>query len=109
MHAMAEFYVYVIGLDKKVLNNKKFLERNPNYVEGKPCVYVGQSARPPEERYAQHRGGYKANRFARDFGRYLQPRLFEGINPLSSREEAEAEEEALALRLQKRGYAVWWG
>ena len=106
---MAEFYVYVIGLDKKVLNNKKFLERNPNYVEGKPCVYVGQSAQSPEERYAQHRGGYKANRFARDFGRYLQPRLFEGINPLSSREEAEAEEEALALRLQKRGYAVWWG
>ena len=106
---MAEFYVYVIGLDKEVLNNKKFLERNPNYVEGKPCVYVGQSARPPEERYAQHREGYKANRFARDFGRYLKPRLFEGINPLSSREEAEAEEEVLALKLQKRGYAVWWG
>ena len=106
---MPEFYVYVIGLDKEVLNNSRFLERNPNYVEGKPCVYVGQSARLPEERYAQHRRGYRANRFARDFGRYLQPRLFQGINPLSSREEAEAEEEALALRLQKRGYAVWWG
>ena len=58
---------------------------------------------------AKHKRDYKANRFARDFGRYLQPRLFEGINPLPSRQEAEGEEAALALRLQKRGYAVWWG
>ena len=106
---MPEYFVYVIGLDKEVLNNKRFLERNPNYVEGKPCVYVGQSAHPPEKRFEQHKQNYKANKFARDFGLYLQPRLFQGINPLSSREEAEAEEEALALRLQNRGYAVWWG
>jgi len=106
---MAEFYVYVIGLDKKVLNSKKFRKRNPNYVEGKPCVYVGQSWHPPEQRFEKHRCDYKANSFARDFGRYLQPRLFKGTNPLRTREEAIAEEEALALRLQKRGYGVWWG
>lgn len=106
---MAEFYVYVIGLDKEVLNNKKFLERNPNYVEGKPCVYVGQSAHPPEKRFANHKSGHKQNNYARDYGLYLQPRLYKDINPLCTREEAEAEEEALALRLQKRGYAVWWG
>ena len=106
---MAEFYVYVIGLDKEVLKHKKFRERNPDYNEEKPCVYVGQSAHPPEKRFAKHKRDYKANRFARDFGRYLQPRLFEGINPLPSRQEAEGEEAALALRLQKRGYAVWWG
>lgn len=106
---MAEFYVYVIGLDKEVLNSRKFSKRNPDYIEGKPCVYVGQSWHPPKMRFEQHKQDYNANVFVRDFGRYLQPRLFEGINPLPSREVAEAEEEDLALRLQKRGYAVWWG
>ncbi|SVB01842.1 uncharacterized protein METZ01_LOCUS154696, partial [marine metagenome] len=33
---------------------KKFKERNPNYVDGKPCVYVGQSSLKPEARFKQH-------------------------------------------------------
>lgn len=106
---MAEFYVYVIGLDKEVLKHKKFRERNPDYIEDKPCVYVGQSAHPPKKRFANHKRGHKQNNYARDYGLYLQRRLYEDINPLRTREEAKAEEEALALRLQKRGYAVWWG
>ena len=106
---MAEFYVYVIGLDKEVLKHKKFRERNPDYNEDKPCVYVGQSAHPPEKRFANHKRGHKQNNYARDYGLYLQRRLYEDINPLRTREEALAKEEALALKLQKRGYAVWWG
>ena len=106
---MAEFYVYVIGLDKNVLNNNRFRKRNPNYAEDKPCVYVGQSWHPPEKRFEQHKRDYNANAFARDYGLYLQPRLYKNINPLRTREEALAKEEALALKLQKRGYAVWWG
>ena len=40
--AKSEYYVYVINLKKDVLNIKKFKDKNPDYIEGKPCVYVGQ-------------------------------------------------------------------
>ena len=32
--------VYVIELDKDVLYEAKFKKANPDYVTGKPCVYV---------------------------------------------------------------------
>ena len=35
-----KYYVYVINLDKEILKIKKFKDKNPDYVEGKPCVYV---------------------------------------------------------------------
>ena len=106
---MSEYHVYVIGLNKEVLNIRKFREANPEYVEGKPCVYVGQSYLTPEERFEQHSNGVRSNRFAKKYGKYLHRRLFEKLNPLSSRDEALQAEEDLALRLRKRGYGVWWG
>ena len=106
---MSEYHVYVIGLKKTVLENRKFKRANPDYIEGKPCVYIGQSWHPPQKRFAQHKEGHNSNDFAKDYGEYLQTRLFENLNPLHSREEAEEMEEKLALRLRKRGYVVWWG
>ena len=103
------YYVYVIGLDKTVVEAKRFRERNPNYVEGKPCVYVGQSYHKPEERFAQHLEGYKSSRIPRKYGKYLNKRLYESINPISTREEAERKEEELAAKLLAKGYGVWWG
>ena len=35
--------VYVIELDKDVLYEAKFKKANPDYVTGKPCVYVGMT------------------------------------------------------------------
>ena len=35
------YSIYVIELDKGVLERKKFRECNPTYQDGKPCVYVG--------------------------------------------------------------------
>lgn len=35
------YRVYIIELKKTVLEDRHFLERNPWYEEGKPCVYVG--------------------------------------------------------------------
>lgn len=35
--------VYVIELDKDVLYEAKFIKANPNYMTGKPCVYVGMT------------------------------------------------------------------
>ena len=102
------YYVYVIGLDPSVLENKKFLKKNPQYIDGKPCVYVGQSVHTPDERFAQHIRGYKSSPFPKKFGLYLQKKLFANVNPLANREEALVAEEQLARKLMRRGYGVWW-
>jgi hypothetical protein len=36
-------HVYVIELDKDVLCESKFKKANPDYMIGKPCVYVGMT------------------------------------------------------------------
>lgn len=100
------FNVYVIGLSKDVLEDRRFREANPQYKAGKPCVYVGRSVRTPEERLAQHKAGYKSSRYPRRYGRYLQRRHFEKLNPMTY-EEASRQEVELARRLRARGYAVW--
>ena len=50
------YSIYVIELKKEVLKHRKFKEANPNYIPGKPCVYVGYTSKTPEERYQQHQG-----------------------------------------------------
>ena len=37
------YHVYVIELSKDVLYEGKFRKANPDYVTGKPCVYVGMT------------------------------------------------------------------
>ncbi len=103
--------LYVIRLGKSVLDDRKFMERNPHYRRriffGKPCVYVGQTALDPEARFRQHKSGYKASRIARKYGRRLMENEYEHLNPVPD-SEAERREEDLALRLKRKGYAVWW-
>ena len=53
--------VYVVDLDPAVLGNRRFRARNPNYVEGSPCVYVGMTGLPPGERFQNHKAGVKGN------------------------------------------------
>ena len=103
------YYVYVIELDKAVVNIRRFLDENPDYVPGMACFYVGQTAINPVERFDQHRKGYKANRYAKKFGLWLRPRLFQKYNPIATREEAEAQEKALAEYLRGKGHGVWYG
>lgn len=98
--------IYVIRLDEVVLENAKFREQNPGYEPGKPCVYVGMTGRPVHVRFAQHRRGYKANRFAKRFGRYLMRRQFERLNPMTEA-EARRRERWKAERLRRKGWAVW--
>jgi len=76
----------------------------------KGCVYVGQSVRTPEERFAQHmRGGRLANTKVYKYGVRLRPDLYGAWNPFGTRREAEEAEEALAMELEQRGYVVYWG
>jgi hypothetical protein len=98
--------LYVIRLSREVLSIPSFRERNPGYVEGEPCVYVGSTGCAVEIRFMQHVLGYKANRFARDFGRELMYDVTDG-RPLQRHADAVRDERALADRLRRRGWAVW--
>ena len=62
---MTTHNIYVIELDKKVLEKKKFKDANPDYIEGSPCVYVGMTSKSPEERFKQHKEGHKASRIVK--------------------------------------------
>lgn len=99
-------HVYVIRLDNAVLSERKFAEANPQYVPGKPCVYVGMTGLTPEERFENHKRGHKANKYVQRYGLYLMRRKFRHLNPLTY-EEAQELEVKLAERLRRRGFAVW--
>ncbi len=68
MNKRARYNIYVIELDKAVLKKKKFFEANPQYDGKKPCVYVGTTSRTPEERFEQHKRGYKSAQYAKKYG-----------------------------------------
>ena len=105
------YSVYVINLSHDVLDKHKFRKKNPLYVEGQPCVYVGSTACTPDERFQQHKHGYKHNRYAKDYGVELRQNddnnaLTTG-NPHTDRSAAEAREQDLTDTLRKKGWAVW--
>jgi hypothetical protein len=102
-----KYFVYVIELDKEVINSKKFRSRNPNLNKRKKCFYVGQSAHTPEIRFSQHKQGYKSNSFAKRFGKRLMPRKYKKFNPIKTRKEAEEIEMKLTYKLRKKGHGVW--
>tara|TARA_B100001540_G_C15578573_1_gene538448 strand:- start:5 stop:373 length:369 start_codon:yes stop_codon:yes gene_type:complete len=114
-----KYYVYVIGLYPRYSKTKKAKRHNPNYIEGKPCVYVGYTSKTPEERYKQHITGYinkKGHKLYSStvlkFGyknNGLRPRKYEKYNPLKSKEIAMKKEVELANQLRKKGYCVCQG
>ena len=95
------YYVYAIELNSAVIKNKKFSKKNPKYISGRPCVYIGQSAWEPAIRFAQHKNGYKSNRFAKKYGKQLLPGIFENYNPITTRANAIKQEKLLAIKLRK--------
>jgi hypothetical protein len=105
---MKKYFVYVIELDSKVADFQKFREKNPNYIKGNGCVYVGQSSKEPSFRFEQHKEGYKSNKYAKNYGIRLRPDLYEKYNPIPARKDAEEIEEMLAKELRKKGIGVWF-
>ena len=113
------YNVYVIGLYPKFAQTKKAKKRNPDYIEDKPCVYVGYTSKTPEERYQQHITGYinkkghnLASKIVYKFGNKkngLRPRKYQKYNPITSQKLAEKKEVELAEKLRKKGYCVWQG
>ena len=98
--------VYVIRLDAAVLKKHRFRVANPGYVKGSPCVYVGATGLSPEERFANHKAGFKANYYAQAYGEGLMPEFFHHLNPMTQ-QRALATEVSLADELRREGFAVW--
>jgi predicted GIY-YIG superfamily endonuclease len=101
-------HVYVIELDRGVLYERRFQKANPNYDPEKPCVYVGMTGLDPDVRFDKHKAGIQSNRFARQYGLRLLPKLYEAYNPMPYKAALEMEVE-LAVTLRERGYGVWQG
>jgi hypothetical protein len=101
--------VYVVLLDSEVLaKERKFREANPNCVPGWPCLYVGQTGKTLEERFEDHKRGYKSSKYVERYGERLALEFLERSNPMTYRESL-AEEERLGQVLRQLGYATWWG
>ena len=99
-----QYHVYVIELKPEAIHAARRRERPlPK------CYYVGQSVRTPEERYQQHVDGYKSASIVTRHHVRLRPDLFPAENPVSTRAEAEALEELVALALERAGHDVHWG
>jgi hypothetical protein len=101
------YKLYVVLLSPEVLTRPKFVAENPNYVQGRECLYVGMTGLTTvEERFENHKRGHKCNRYARDFGIRLAMELVPDRTAMTW-EEAKTAESALAAKLRAEGYAVW--
>ena len=102
------YTVYVIRLQQRAEHERALQRKNPNYVPGKPVVYVGSTGKTPEERFRQHLTGRRHwNRFVRRYGHRLFYWAMRDVPTFATRAEAEAAEAALAERLRARSWMVW--
>lgn len=98
--------VYVIELDTEVLKFDEFIRANPQYKEGMPCLFVGETRHTPRKRFNYHLVGYKSHEFVRRYARRLAPEYYASMNPVAA-DRAKEQEQDLADRLRTLGYAVW--
>jgi predicted GIY-YIG superfamily endonuclease len=96
----------VIELDPAIFNIARFRNANPDRDLLKPAVYVGMTGLTPEERFAKHKAGIRANRYVQRFGLRLLPKLYAYANPMPYQAARDMEVE-LAIALREQGYAVW--
>ena len=101
-------HVYVVLLDAKVARLRKVLRENPRRDPIKACVYVGMTGLPPEERFANHKEGWKSSYYPRKYGIRLVPELYAHLNPMPF-EAAVVMERDLAEDLRSQGYTVTGG
>jgi hypothetical protein len=98
---MRVFSLYVIELSD---------EAGPRKNPARPVVYVGQTSKTPEERFAQHKkGGKLASPRVFKHGIRLLPDLYRDRNPLSDSVDPVKAELKLAKYLEAHGYTVRGG
>lgn len=99
-------HVYVVELSTDVLYEARFKKANPDYIPGKPCVYVGMTGLDPDLRFDKHKAGIQSNRYVEKFGLRLLPELYAVYNPMPYEAACEMEVE-LGIALREAGYGVW--
>ena len=78
--------------------------------QGLPAVYVGCTGRTVEERFQQHKDGYRSSRHVTQRGLRLLPELFpRPAGGFEIRSDAEAMESEWKETLKARGYFVYGG
>lgn len=113
------YSIYVINLDPAVLKHRKFREANPHYdyESSKPCAYVGETELTPDERFKEHKSGYRKpgigkwhNTYAKNYGRWLCRKQFKKENErgIGSKSKAKKLEAKKAAELRDKGWAVWY-
>lgn len=100
--------VYVVLLAPSAARLRAVRAANPQRDRQKPCVYVGMTGLPPEERLANHKQGIKAASVVTRYGLRLMPELYEHLNPMPY-EAAVRMEMNLAEDLRRAGYTVTGG
>ena len=111
------YKIYVVELSKKVFTlDTRFRAANPQFNGVLECLYVGMTSKTPEERFKQHKTGYRnlkghklSANIVEKYGTYLRPSLYNHINlkPMN-REQALEMEKKVAWDLRRQGYAVWF-
>ncbi|MGH9144148.1 MAG: hypothetical protein ACRD2I_23675 [Vicinamibacterales bacterium] len=76
--------------------------------DGKAGYYVGMTGLSPDERFANHKKGYKSAAIVTRCGERLVPRLYAHLNPMPYAKAVEMEA-VLADSLRKRGFLVYGG
>jgi hypothetical protein len=99
-------HVYVVELSKDVLHEARFIKANPDYLVGKPCVYVGMTGLDPDVRFDKHKAGIQSNRYVFEYGLRLLPELYTMYNPMPYDGARDMEVE-LGIGLRQMGYGVW--
>lgn len=104
----AHHSVYVIELDPDVARLRRVRAENPGRDPAKPCVYVGMTGLPLEQRFQNHKNGTKSSYYVKQFGRAFLPDLYAHLNPMPY-DQACAMERDLAEDLRREGYTVTGG
>ena len=106
--ASRRYRLYVVQLRKSVLRSRGFKQANPRYVTGKPCVYVGSTAKTPEQRLDVHMTDRtKGSSKVRRYGTGLLEWAYRDLSVFYTREGVEEAEAKYAEELRKRGWGVW--
>jgi hypothetical protein len=100
--------VYVILLDRAAAEHRSVQRLNPKRDPAKPCVYVGMTGLPVEERFQNHKNGLKSAWIVKRYGIRLLPELYEYLNPMPYEAAAQMEKD-LAADLRAEGYTVTGG